>query len=48
MRYAIVKKQNGEWETGLLVVEYDWDKAARHAEVNDRTDWAKALRTESV
>lgn len=44
-RYAIVTKQAGHWAAELRAVEYDWEQAARDAAVNERADWAKALRT---
>ena len=47
-RYAIVTKENGEWEASFHMVAYDWEKAAREAEAHGRLDWAKSLRTGMV
>lgn len=47
-RYAIATMTNGTWSAELCAVEYDWEQAARDAEANGRTDWAKALRTGRV
>jgi predicted phosphodiesterase len=47
-RYAIVSHDDGGWSAEMHAVAYDWEKAARDAEVNDRPDWARALRTGRV
>jgi predicted phosphodiesterase len=44
-RYAIATREGQGWSVELLAVDYDWKAAARQAEVNDRPDWARALRT---
>ena len=41
-RYAIL---NGLTDVEHILVEYDWEAAARRAAINHRLDWAKALRT---
>ena len=47
-RYAIAERMNGEWAVELIEVAYDWDRAARIAEMNGRADWAAGLRTGRV
>ncbi|MGY4395465.1 putative phosphoesterase [Sphingomonas sp. UYAg733] len=47
-RYAIVENVGGAWAAELIQVTYDWEAAARRAEVNGRLDWARALRTGKV
>lgn len=42
-RYAIADNGVGGWKAEVLCVEY-WEKAARDAEANGRTDWSRALR----
>lgn len=43
-RYAIVDDSSGSWEAELRAVVYDWERAARVAEHNQRPDVAH-LRT---
>jgi len=47
-RYAIVEKSDKGWAAELIAVDYDWDRAARDAEVHGRPDWARALATGRV
>ncbi|WP_253201235.1 metallophosphoesterase family protein [Sphingomonas quercus] len=47
-RYAVLSKEMGRWAAELLSVEYDWEQAARDAEVNGRLDWSRASRTGRV
>jgi predicted phosphodiesterase len=47
-RYAVLSKDGEGWSADLVAVEYDWEQAARDAEANGLTDWAKALRTGRV
>lgn len=44
-RYAIVERQNGEWNVEFKAIDYDWESAALVAIKNDRPDWLNALRT---
>jgi putative phosphoesterase len=44
-RYAIVSEAEGQWSAELLMVDYDWERAARDADAHGRPDWARALRT---
>jgi putative phosphoesterase len=44
-RYAILSRTAGGWETEDVRIAYDWDAAARQAEINNRPDWAHWLRT---
>lgn len=44
-RYAIISSRSGAWSAEIILVEYDWEQAARTAEINGRPDWARALRT---
>jgi predicted phosphodiesterase len=44
-RYAVVDDASGQWTADLLAVDYDWTAAAAIAELNDRPDVARALRT---
>lgn len=43
-RYAIIA-MGAEIAVEMVTVAYDWETAARQAEANGRTDWARALRT---
>ncbi|HLY41940.1 MAG TPA: metallophosphoesterase family protein [Terracidiphilus sp.] len=44
-RYAIAERTSGDWQVDLIEVAYDWNEAARMAELNGRADWAAGLRT---
>ena len=44
-RYAILEKRKDKWHTDLIMVSYDYKKAAAKAAKNNRPDWAKALKT---
>ncbi|MBV8465965.1 MAG: metallophosphoesterase family protein [Burkholderiales bacterium] len=44
-RYAIVERSAEEWTGSLIAVPYDFEAAAKQAAINDRPDWAHALRT---
>jgi diadenosine tetraphosphatase ApaH/serine/threonine PP2A family protein phosphatase len=44
-RYAMMEKSPDGWTFTTRIVTYDWEKAAREAEQNDRPDWARPLRT---
>lgn len=44
-RYAIVERQNGEWDVEFKAIGYDWESAASVALKNNRPDWVNALRT---
>lgn len=44
-RYALINDRTGRWEVEFRAVEYDWETAARTAEINARADVARALRT---
>ncbi|EPE61877.1 metallophosphoesterase family protein [Sphingomonas paucimobilis] len=46
--YAVLSKQDDGWTAELLSVEYDWEQAARDAEINGRLDRSRALRTGRV
>lgn len=47
-RYAVLSNDGEGWSADFVVVEYDWEQAARDAEANGRTDWSRALRTGRV
>lgn len=44
-RYALVTRFRGTWQVAHRAVVYDWEAAARLAELNGRPDWAAWLRT---
>ena len=44
-RYAVAEQTDGIWHASLIAVPYDWETAARAAEMRNRPDWATALRT---
>ncbi|MEA5105591.1 metallophosphoesterase family protein [Pantoea sp. S18] len=44
-RYAIVERQNGEWNVDFKAIDYNWESAASVAFKNNRPDWVNALRT---
>ena len=48
-RWALVERAGaGRWHVQHRATSYDWEAAARQAEVNGRGDWADALRTGRV
>jgi predicted phosphodiesterase len=47
-RYAILSRSSGRWSAELLVVDYDWDQAARRAHDNGFPVWSQALATGMV
>ncbi|MCB1517419.1 MAG: metallophosphoesterase family protein [Hyphomicrobiaceae bacterium] len=44
-RYAIIEQQRGQCTVSFRLVPYDWDEAARLAELNGAPDWAGWIRT---
>jgi predicted phosphodiesterase len=44
-RYAILSKENMQWQVDLVQVPYDWSHAAHVATSNQRPDWAAWLST---
>ena len=44
-RYLLLDHFESRYEATLRVIEYDWEHAAREAEIGLRPDWAHALRT---
>ena len=49
-RYALLELQDGdgraeEADVTFVALQYDWEEAARRADVNGRAEWAYALRT---
>lgn len=44
-RYAIIEQRRGQWAVSFRLVPYDWDEAARLAELNGAPDWAGWIRT---
>jgi hypothetical protein len=42
--YTIIEKNSTNWLVDQISVPYDWKKAAAMAELNQRQDWADALR----
>ncbi|SDR32360.1 metallophosphoesterase family protein [Pseudovibrio sp. Tun.PSC04-5.I4] len=44
-RYTIVTRVGTRWSFEERLVNYDWDRASRKAERNQRGDWAGALKT---
>ena len=44
-RYCILERGQRGWNALKVALAYDWDTAARHAELNDRSDWAMWIRT---
>jgi predicted phosphodiesterase len=44
-RYALISGDAAHWDVELIGVDYDWEAVARQADLNDRPDWAVALRT---
>lgn len=47
-RWALVERANAGWRVQLRATPYDWEAAARQADLNARGDWADALRTGRV
>ena len=44
-RYAIMEKSHDAWDIEFIMVQYDWEKSAQKAELEERTDWEIALRS---
>jgi putative phosphoesterase len=44
-RYALLERGDSGWNVSLEAVPYDWESAARAADLNGRPDWARALRS---
>ncbi len=44
-RYAILVRQNGQWQVDFHAVAYDFEAMAQLAKERGREDWARALRT---
>jgi len=44
-RYTVITKTGSRYSADIIAVEYDFEKAARHALINGRNDWAQYLRT---
>jgi predicted phosphodiesterase len=44
-RYAIAEHSASGWIVQLIAVPYDWESAARLAQLRGRPDWVHALRT---
>ncbi len=44
-RYAILTRHAAGWDVELLTVVYDWEAAARQANMNGRPDWVGWLQT---
>jgi predicted phosphodiesterase len=47
-RWALLERAGSGWRVQLRTTPYDWEAAARQAELNGRGDWADALRTGRV
>lgn len=47
-RYAVITRAEARWSVELIMVDYDWETAARDAAAHGRPDWAQALRTGRV
>ncbi len=43
-KYALIDISNNKINTKLISIEYDFEKAASVAEINNRNDWAKWIR----
>lgn len=43
-KYAILEKSESGWIVEQIAVPYDWEKAANLALLNNRADWATALK----
>lgn len=44
-RYAILEKEQMKWNVSFISINYDFEKAAGRAKINNRPDWEIALRT---
>jgi len=44
----VITRAEGRWSVELIMVDYDWETAARDAAAHGRPDWAQALRTGRV
>ena len=44
-RYAIAERSGAGWLVESIAVPYDWEAAARLAQLRNRPDWVRALRT---
>lgn len=44
-RYCVLEKTEDRWNAIGVALNYDWDAAAHHAELNGRPDWAGWIRT---
>ncbi|MFJ7927058.1 hypothetical protein [Lysinibacillus sp. NPDC096396] len=42
--YTVVEKRNGEWMIEQLSIPYDIKVAIKQSEVQNRSDWARALK----
>lgn len=40
-KYAVLVRDSGDWLVEHLIVPYDWQTAAKAAEKNGRSDWAR-------
>ena len=47
-RWALVERAGSGWRVQLRATPYDFEAAARQADLNGRGDWADALRTGRV
>jgi putative phosphoesterase len=47
-RYAIASRMKDQWSVELFALAYDWERAARRALENGRSEWAQAYRTGSA
>ena len=47
-RYAMLDDSSRSWSVELIVITYDWARAAERARVNNRPEWAMALATGRV
>ena len=44
-RYAIAEQTGAGWTIDLVAVPYDWESAAQLAQLRNRPDWVRALRS---
>jgi putative phosphoesterase len=44
-RYALMTQGESGWTVAHVALPYDWEAAARTAELNGRPDWGRALRS---
>jgi diadenosine tetraphosphatase ApaH/serine/threonine PP2A family protein phosphatase len=47
-RYARLKRLSGRWSVEAIQVAYDWNSAAKQAQLQGREDWAIALRSGTI